>query len=346
MRTAGLSLTTVMLLATAPIAAQNAVQTPPANPPDPCDAYRAVPIMPSDLPTLDYVHSLPNAGKDCSALDLYYGHVDDGPLRFAAARYCSFAAQGMIRGAAKTTEQADSDSNDSLVLAMLYANGEGVQRDVPLAKRFACASDNFVQTDDVLKQIDSGGRLEICDPDGSNYGRRPNYLCLGIAQQKVAEELKQQQSQAEKGMPPNAIATFRALESAWLAYRSAHSAEEPNGNTGAVQSGMDNELNLDRFWIATLKSIAAAKSPLQNFSGADFRTLDKTLDENYREALTLAASCDADWCTTAEQIRIAERAWLQYREAWVQFAGHRWPKVPANSWRAWLTQMRIDELDY
>jgi uncharacterized protein YecT (DUF1311 family) len=330
-----------MLLATAPVAAQSGAQVP-AAPPGPCDAYRATPIPPSDLPTLDDVHSLPNAGKECSALDLYYG---SGSARFASARVCGFAELHMLRGAANPNRtDSDLDSDDSLVLAMLYTNGEGVKRYVPLAKRFACASDNFVQTDDVLKQIDSGGRLEICGPDGSHYGRRPNYLCLGIEQDKVDSELKQQRIQTEKAIPPDSIAAFHALQSAWSTYREAHGAEEPNGNTGAVQSGMDNELNLDRFWIVALKSIATGTPPSAAVGSVDLPSQDKTLNENYREALRLAASCGGDACTTAEQVRTAERAWLRYREAWMHFAAIRWPKVPADSWRAWLTQMRIQDL--
>jgi uncharacterized protein YecT (DUF1311 family) len=251
----------------------------------------------------------------------------------------------MLRGAVNPQRtDSDFDSDSALVLAMLYANGEGVKRNVPLARRFACASDNFVQTDDVLKQIDSGGRLEICGPDGSHYGRRPNYLCLGIEQERVDAELKLQQVQTGKAIPPDSIAAFHALQSAWSTYREAHGAEEPNGNTGLVQSGMDNELNLDRFWIAVLKSIATGTPPSPALSSVDLPSQDKTLNEDYRQALTLAAACDGDACTTADQIRIAERAWLRYREAWVRFAARRWPKVPADSWRAWLTQMRIEEL--
>jgi len=37
------------------------------------------------------------------------------------------------------------------------------------------------------------------------------------------------------------------------------------------------------------------------------------------------------------KIRDADRAWLKYREAWVQFGASRWPQIPADQWRAWQT---------
>jgi uncharacterized protein YecT (DUF1311 family) len=53
---------------------------------------------------------------------------------------------------------------------------------------------------------------------------------------------------------------------------------------------------------------------------------------------------DSEIMPSAERIRNTERAWLAYREAWVEFGGLKWPKVSADSWRTWLTQERTAEL--
>jgi len=43
-------------------------------------------------------------------------------------------------------------------------------------------------------------------------------------------------------------------------------------------------------------------------------------------------------------IQAAQRAWLRYRDAWVEFGKVRYPAVPAHAWRAWFTRQRIDML--
>ena len=43
-------------------------------------------------------------------------------------------------------------------------------------------------------------------------------------------------------------------------------------------------------------------------------------------------------------IKIAQRAWLHYREAWVKFGEVKYPAVSADSWRTWLTQERVQRL--
>jgi hypothetical protein len=40
---------------------------------------------------------------------------------------------------------------------------------------------------------------------------------------------------------------------------------------------------------------------------------------------------------TPEGVRVTERSWIAYREAWVALGAKVRPDVRADAWRAWLT---------
>jgi hypothetical protein len=79
-------------------------------------------------------------------------------------------------------------------------------------------------------------------------------------------------------------------------------------------------------------------------SAADLAVADGKLNADYRRALASEpALCTGndDSCFPKELTRSMERAWLRYREGWVAYARIRWPQVPAESWRTYLTQQRL-----
>ena len=70
------------------------------------------------------------APAGCDTRTLYYGDDGQGHGRNdAAARHCAYRAR-----AAGNNDAFDGSG----VLMMLYANGRGVARNIPLARRFAC----------------------------------------------------------------------------------------------------------------------------------------------------------------------------------------------------------------
>jgi uncharacterized protein YecT (DUF1311 family) len=48
---------------------------------------------------------------------------------------------------------------------------------------------------------------------------------------------------------------------------------------------------------------------------------------------------------TKDSIRVAQRAWLGYRDAWVAFAKIKYPLITLDTIRTWLTQKRTAELE-
>jgi uncharacterized protein YecT (DUF1311 family) len=299
-----------------------------------CNQAEQVPVPNALLPTATEKARLP---KDCSALDLYYG---TDAARFARARVCGLMGWSALQSAPK--DQDRLDNTDLLALAMIFGNGEGVKRNAPLARRFACESGGFVETPAVLSAIDEG-HLDVCS---GYYGRRPNYLCILIDQDRATAGLQAEHARLQHTLPPQQLSAWKALDAARAQFIKAEEADEPSGTTGIVQTTMRWQADLDLDWLDDLKALDAGKPPADLVSAEDFSKVDKELNAKYKETLTVSAGCEsgAHICMSPEEIRTAERAWLRYREAWVRMAAVRWPGIPADKVRAWLTFKRTDEL--
>lgn len=318
--------------------AQNAVapgQPAPIDVEKVCAEAEKVPVP------AEYLRGV-TADAKCSPLELYY---DKSPNHFQQSLRCGLAQWQMIEAREKAgTQDGDSavDEDEQLALAMIFANGEGVRKNLPLARRFACEADNYVNTDEVLAAID-GEKLDVC---ADNYGRRINYLCLGIKGADVDTRIADAELKARRALRPAALIAWKNLEVARKDYLKAHGPEEPNGTTGAVQSAMQEDLDTETAWLDVLKSVAAGRVPEGVLNAPALDGLDKALNVAYQQALSFGVQyCEGGQdCASSESTRTAERAWLKYREAWVKFGAVRWPEVPADKWRAWLTVDRTEKL--
>jgi uncharacterized protein YecT (DUF1311 family) len=68
---------------------------------------------------------------------------------------------------------------------------------------------------------------------------------------------------------------------------------------------------------------------------------DTELNETYRKVMALAETKKSEYgAVQPDGIRRAERAWLIYRDAWIQFAAIRYPSVAPEVWMAILTKDR------
>jgi uncharacterized protein YecT (DUF1311 family) len=80
------------------------------------------------------------------------------------------------------------------------------------------------------------------------------------------------------------------------------------------------------------------------FTKAQLNALDKELNETYR---LLKASADPKFregTVTWVDIREAQRAWLDYRDAWIKFGKVRYPAISEPSWKAFFTEQRLKML--
>ena len=340
-----------LVAATAGFAAVSNAQATPGK--QSCDAFASLAAPKADRPMKAEGQALQSGG--CDPLGIYYeGH---GEVRFVAARKCALAAEGLYQDATPEQVKAsggaqaeDTDTvPDTVVLAMLYANGEGVPRDAAMAKHYLCEDNAWNDPNDSIGDIAPGRKFEACNPDGtSSYGRVMDYACLIEGKNRADKAQGDTYGRVEASTPADARPALRALEKAWQAYTDAHGAESPGGTSGAAQSAMETALGEQVQWTGYLARVAEGELPSKFGDGTDLPGVDRKLNAQYQVVLKQAATdCPTGGtaCLGPDDLRKAERAWLQYREAWVAFGQVRFPRIPAAAWRAWLTRSREGDLE-
>ncbi|MHB0990431.1 MAG: hypothetical protein ACYC0M_04040 [Burkholderiales bacterium] len=88
-----------------------------------CRKTEVLPLPQDDLPDAADLAKL----KQCQSAELYYGYT--GQPDYVRARQCAYLERGTASG---------KIISGSSILTMIYANGQGVLRNLPLAIKFAC----------------------------------------------------------------------------------------------------------------------------------------------------------------------------------------------------------------
>lgn len=306
-----------------------------------CRKWDDIPIPDADIG---------DAPADCDAQALYYGIDGKGRGRDdVAARHCAYRSMDGGDGLA----QDDDVFGGSGVLMMLYANGRGVARNIPLAKRFAC--------DYGGAPAEIEGRLEHLDAIASGSDTQPMDLCddvtsgmmMGVCSNRDAGYAKLTREQRwvalQAGWTPPQRAALAALRKAADAYFDSASTEEIDmSGTGRGMFATDAYEALDIALLGDVERFEQGARPLEQAS--DFAAADKSLNAVYRQTRAALQSSQVtgafgDYGTIdAHGVRATQRLWLGYREAWVAFAAVRYPQTAADAWRAWLTRVRTKAL--
>lgn len=300
-----------------------------------CAPWQQVPV-----PAPDIGH----AAADCDAAKLYDGTDGAGGDR-VAARHCAY------RDRAGDEERV---FGGSAVLMMLYANGDGVTRNLPLARRFACeyggAPAEVRSRLAHLQRIEEGeasARFDICDDITSGY---MHGMCSGrnAGFERHARDARWQSLQAD--WTPAQLQAWQRLRTAADGYfQHASSAEIDLSGTSRGAFVVTARTQLEVQLLEDVQRFEAGARP--SYTSADLATVDRQLNAVYRttrQRLQAGASShpySLFGTVDADGVRDTQRAWLRYREAWVAFAATRWPDTKADAWRAWLTDTRTAALE-
>ncbi len=262
---------------------------------------------------------------NCNASRAYYDKLDQAitsPAEWAQVRSCAIA------------------SNDTAVLAMLYANGLGVKRDLALATHYACST-AAAQAETRhrvmhLSTLPEGARFDHCDDITSGM---MGGVCAAIDAGRAAKIRTAFLTRVRRGLPAQHTAAFDRLVSASTVFAKSHAEEEtPLGGTGyagfvIAAQARENE------WLR--EHLAAfEKNHVELSLQPGIPSDDAELNRIYGE---LVKSDRADR-VPASAIRSTQRRWLAYRDAWLAFAALRYPQLPADTLKASLTQWRIKQL--
>jgi len=293
-----------------------------------CSALASIPIPAGDIGT---------APSDCEAAELYFGPDGNGG-NFAAARHCAYAQRAAHRG--------DEMFDGSATLMMLYANGRGVRRNIPLAKRFACELTDDDVTGERLQRLDAmaeqapGKPFDVCDDVSSTFML---VNCADRDNRFAAFRRKRRIDAFSASWTVPQRRAYESLRKAADTYFAASSeGEVDQRGTGRDLFTMEAHEKLEAGLAAAIEATerhgAPSPSP-QPFSSEDMK-LNRAYQAWLRQLAAAAKDATIPGAVAAAGVRDAQRKWLAYREAWVVFGTSRFPGVPADTWRAWATHER------
>ena len=292
------------------------------------------PIIPvADRPSAQDVAHL----KGCDSEALYYG--ENGPPDYVKARHCAIIeAQAGI----------DDVFAGNAILMMLYANGRGVPRNIPLATALAC---DMVSA----APAESNGRvihlqslaakpeiIDVCEDGTSGYiqGMCAQHDAINIdidRNRKIAAVLHQ--------FPAAAMTPYSEIKTRFESFVTAHANDEidlsgSRRDANIIEADADER---DQF----LKDITRlANGQWLPASPADAAAADAALNQSYRDSLKACVERSDNFSTVrANDVRATQRLWLAYRDAYLRFAQVAAPTVPQSAILARLTKLRTAELD-
>lgn len=273
--------------------------------------------------------------KDCDALALYDG-VGGAPDH-AAARACALNAAG----------DPDIAFPRESILAMIFANGDGVARNDEFAIAYACKAGGAPaeisgRVGHLLERKRQGAtvpdRFDFCDDITSGFMQG---FCSARAAKKDAVGRDAELAKLTAPLKPAAKTAYARLRKAFEAYRAALGDNEVDLSgtaRGAMVIGAREEEE-DAF-LATLREVlgAAPIAPATPLAQAD-----AALNAAYKKVQ--AEPDESRWGTvTKAGIRTAQRAWLGYRDAFAAFATTAGSTTAPDRLAAALTARRTENL--
>jgi hypothetical protein len=293
-----------------------------------CQNVKDVAVPPTDVPTSDEIKSL--AG--CHSQDLYFGlGTDKDPVK---ARKCAFAE--IEHGA------SDLDIAGRSILAMIYANAQGVERNMDLAIKFTCevkgspgdVAGNVHQLVRFKEAKYNGTSFSFCD---HSSGRRLYEQCAALDDR--FDKIKREARLAEitKSWSSKDKNAFAALRKAADSFFTDRVASEFDRATTQVQE----RAFLENDFIAKLEQLERGELP--RFSQSDLHKSEDKLKADLAKVQDRGSISQGQ--ITAEGVNKTEKTWQAYKEAWIVFGKKKYPKVSAVSWNSWLTADRVVMLE-
>ncbi len=291
----------------------------------------------------------PKTWPDCNSYKLHAGIGTK--INYVAARECAWSER---LAAQKGIEPQYTDASvfgGPAMLTVLYANGEGVEKSIPLALRFACEADGAPAEISIrIQHLESMNaktpadhtKFSFCDDITSGFMEG---FCAAYVSELADQERSATLGPISARMSPSQREAFDKLVKGEEAYAHAHADGEIDlSGTARAMFQIDAEQTLRDDFLAALKSFEEGKYPTG--SANEYEDADAQLNSAYRKAISDAEEHKKEYgAVQPDGIRDTEREWLKYRDSWVAFARLRYPTVPAEAWLTLLTSDRTSILD-
>ncbi|CAJ0816544.1 hypothetical protein [Ralstonia flaminis] len=289
----------------------------------------------SDLPSVTQRQS----ATACVPDDLYYD-TKHRPYRteadWAQVRACAFA------------------QDDVGVLMMLYANGFGVKRSSATAVRLACLlggapaeEQSRVVHLSMMDGKDVGSEFDICDDATSGF--MAGY-CTHIEDRQRTQKRTKVLAHFAHKLNRRELSAFEQLQTALSAFAQRRGDSETD-MTGTARAALAIQASADEYdaFMSLLGKVEVGG--LQRGDGAKVKDLNRQMSQALHDVMSIkgmqADSPDRIGYTTITRADVveAQRAWLQYRDAWIHFIGtQRPPHIDPDSLTSYLTTRRVEQL--
>ncbi len=324
------------------LAAQLEDATPRAQ--ETCKRYLSAPLPPEAVQVTQ-----PKRWPDCNSYKLYSGIGTK--IDYAAARRCAWSERLAQKAGIEPRFTESSVFGGSAMLTALYTNGEGVERNLSLALRFACEAGGAPAEISIrLKDIESrfeksssaNAKFSFCDDITSGLMEG---FCAAYSSELADQKRSESLTSISASMNQTQRRALEQLNSLEQAYARAHAEGEiDTSGTARAMFQIDAEDSLRDDFIAALRSFEAEQLPTGTLQ--KYRDADAQLNAVYQQVIKRAEEHKSDYgAVQPDGIRNAERAWLKYRDAWLEFATLRYPGVTNEAWLTLLTEDRTAVLD-
>jgi uncharacterized protein YecT (DUF1311 family) len=300
----------------------------------------------ASLPTEAAAVPAPKKWPDCNSYKLYSGI--GAKVDYVAARKCAWSERLAQLANLEPRYTVASVFGGSAMLAVLYANGEGIPQDLELAVRFVCEAEGAPKEIEIrLEHVTTLGKTPkakfgFCDDITSGFMEG---FCAAYGSEFEDQKRINSLKKITAPFTPEQQTVFETVLKAERAYAEAHARGEIDlSGTARAMYQIDAEDTLREDFIEALSSFETGNLP--SGSSAGYADADKRLNLAYRNAMSDANKNKSDYgAVQPDGIRDAERAWLKYRDAFIAFAKFRYPDVPAEAWLTLLTKDRTSVLD-
>lgn len=296
-----------------------------------CEQVKNIPYPAADLPTAKDAKSL----KGCISYNLYYGFVEKAdPVK---ARLCAFG---------ESKDLGDSPFYGKAMLMTIYANGVGAKRNFDLALRLACENGGApAEIEARIKHIIElkaqnwlGNDFSLCDDITSGYmagfcaDHREKFK--SIVRDKKLSVIQAKWTKADKK-------EFAALSKIAYQYFDVHADNEVDqSGTAHTALYIDDKALQEDFFIKTLEMLE--KESLPKYSDQQFKDADAKLNSVYKQVQQRDDSEGGS--VTKEGIKITQRTWIKYKDAFVKFCSKKYPDASKDI-KTYITLNRIKELE-
>ena len=275
--------------------------------------------------------------KGCDSEALYYG--EGMAPDYVKARQCAIIED----------EKASDDEGffgGKTILMQIYANGLGVRRNIALATALACEVEGApAESDGRVLHLQTlaakPDHFDVCDDITSGYA---DGFCTDRASTLAGFARDQKIEAVAKRFPPASAPLYTAMKTAFDAFTKAHAEGEVDlsGSSRAAFEIEAGDAENDQF-LKDLTRLAEGSWPAASQADA---VADAGLNQRYRKSLDQCTERADNFSTVrADDVRAAQRAWLDYRDAYLKFAAVAAPVVSQDAVAARLTKLRMAELD-